>query len=335
MSDEPNGPGWRLGDDGKWYPPEQPPPAKSSASYDSLDEILADRRMGFVTDDQSAAGVKRAIERRLMELQPSTVEETSDEYVRLTAAREFLDDEPRVPAGRPGTAMEAVPSQMLDRLVTALVERTTPSEPPPLPAPPPEQRMAVNRREAATKASKDFRNARAIPIAGLGGLVAAVWGTRAAFGVDFSHVGTLVWSIVALGAVGVSMAVFGLARSTQGRAEVALRRLYDPDVQTDALRELLDQQKTFIRADYRDALSFLANPFSRHRLVPFRRHARLPSRDVHRFQLSTVDYASALEDAVSLALERFFKLGVLDISLRLAQEVYRPTDEYFPPAAPA
>lgn len=281
-------------------------------TYASFDEILRDRRIAFTTSNYTPTGVRRAIEARMKELQPDTLDETSEEYRLLSEAHEFLDEHEDAEATPHSTAIMPMPAQTLEKIVEALSGANKP------PAPgidPPEIRMLDHTTRAVTKASTDFRNGRSLPLAGFGALVVAVVGTREVFGVRTTALDRQMWYLGAGGALIVALVVFLLARINQGRDESSLRRLYDPDIQAEALEPAINRARDdrfIVRADYRQLLWHIAcwTDTRRPRARPF----------------STVDIEGAIFDAAQLALERFVAMGVLKVRVVQAAERFYPAE---------
>ena len=154
--------------------------------YQSFDEILRDRRLLVQTDDQTPAGMKRAIEERLTTLQPDGVTETTEEYRLLVEARELLENY----ANRDHTASTAIvpiTSVALEKLINALDRRPESAElsrdQKKAQAVAEQRQVEVRMRDSAsaavTKASQDFRHSRTLPFAGIGTIAAAAWASRA------------------------------------------------------------------------------------------------------------------------------------------------------------
>jgi hypothetical protein len=277
-------------------------------TYSSLQEIIADQGLGLTNVEPTVDAVQRAINDKLRSMQAETATQTTETYRRLIDARTSLDELSSANNERGSTELVPMPAAVVERLLDIIQKPNIAAEPP---KPPIIERMQTNRSVAITKASQDFRNRRALPLAGLGTIVAALWGTRQAFGANLSHVGTVVWAAVSAGIVVIVFMLLILVRQAQSRGERALRRFYDPDVQADALRSLRDEMDSedvdyFTRRHFRDALGSAA----------YYGHKQLYN------VLSTIDFSAALEDATELAIARFVEMKVLTSRQDLGQELF-------------
>ncbi len=297
--------------------------------YASLDDVIRDRKLNFVTDDNSRAGIQRAVERRLRELQAESAEETSEEYHGLVEAREFL--------ARPGqdvpptsTDLVRLTPKSLERLVELAADTGGRAAPKAEPA---EVRMTAHRTATATKASADFRYGRTLPIGAGATLVVWLISTRESFGVDTPQVSQGFWAAFAVAVVAIGLMLYLLATRQQRHAESILRGLYSPDIQGQALHAAFEREdETQEDVDARQHLRYNSNQPNdllesaitrssfRHYLVaeavdrqrPYGGHgliALVPS-----LSLSTVDLSGAAQDAAGLALERLTEMGVLTVT---------------------
>lgn len=91
----------------------------------------------------------------------------------------------------------------------------------------------------------DFTKARSVPFAGAGALIFSAYGLRKYFNVgDLQLTSELFYPILGAPAFAI-LCGFGLSRTAQQRATLSLRRLYDPDVQEEALNRLSEESGDF------------------------------------------------------------------------------------------
>jgi hypothetical protein len=332
----------------------------SMTQYATLREIALEPDLDLSLDrNASAGGVIAAIDKKLMSLQ-SVEGQGGSLYRKLVEARQAADRFERSSSERRSSELDRLPNMIIEKLAESL--QAPPRVAPPLAGELPAQlRIENHRHSAATKASADFRNGRSIPLAGLGVLVAAIWGTRTTFGARLSGVGTALWSVGASLLVAGACAVWVLAARSQRRDESVLRGLYDPEVQEQVLRRL--GRDEFERYALRWGLWQAAV----YRTLRVRERVQLPRREnwatsYHRTRedwyvletaqndslgvihkplpetgtsstgnwyfpgkarfLSTVDLASALLDATDLSLARFQQLDALEF-FRDGREWYK------------
>jgi hypothetical protein len=310
--------------------------------YSSIAEIAADEDLGLGPVEPTANAVRRAIDNRLRLLQPETTEHTSVLFRQLVAARVAIDE--LESADKKGEDAQLVPitTAALERMLSAIARPTQPTEAARSQV---NERMQSSRAVAITKASRDFRNYRKLPLAGLSAIAAAIWATRQAFGANLTHIGTIVWSSAAGGFILIAILFLAGLSRIQGEDEEILRRLYDPDVQVDALIFLKrwEFKGPFTRNDIRLAIWYE----SAHRSVPqdgwrdvwvirrwrisrgrryrptfernermlqsYRRNVRRGGRNWALALASTTDFIGALDDAAELSITRFIEIGLLEI----------------------
>jgi hypothetical protein len=294
--------------------------------YSSIQEIITDPDLGLSDVEPTSDAVRRAIEQKLQSMQPDTATHTSPLYRQLVVARESLNELGAASSGARGAELVPIPSAVLERLIDAISkpdQKATPQEPSV------SERMQANQLVAVTKASQDFRNRRALPLAGLGTLTAALWATRQAFGANLSHIGTAVWAGATVGIILIVVLVFLMTSNAQGRDEVFLRRIYDPDVQAEALRRIgmsdfFNAARGFTRSDFRMALWGTSMSRSGLANLPVGEkssHEDPTGRPRNRI-LSTIDRVGALDDATQLAMSRFLEMDVLASRRELGLEVF-------------
>ena len=305
--------------------------------YSSLGDIIDDPALGLAGTTPTQGAVRKAIDEKLRSLQPETTEKTSELYLRLVAARGELDELTSAMANAKGAAVVPMPVAAVERLIDAVARvAINNSEPQSSPL----DRMQEARTSALARASRDFRNQRALPLAGLGTVSVTIWGTRQAFGANLSHVGTLAWAIASGAIVLVTVAVWILIYRVQTRDEETLRREFNPDIQASALRLMKDMSQ-FTRQDFRVALWARAYypRLNRRQRLKLDQHKQLMASGRVDFEvtfarqsqavlsfLSTVDLADAMDDATQLAVERFTDMGVISASQELGLELFSFTN---------
>ena len=226
--------------------------------YATLREIALEPQLALgIGLDADADQIVAAIDEKLKRLQSKEGQggelyreliEAREETKRLSQSSERLSTELERLAQT--SDLERIPAMIVEKLSQALTE-TARTAAPPAGEPPAQIRIDDHRKAAATKASSDFRHDRSVPLAGLGVIVAAVWGTRLSFGAKLSGVGTTLWSLGA-GAIVLGAAIcWALAARSQFRDETALRRLYDPEVQERTFDALIERSPQFTRAAFR------------------------------------------------------------------------------------
>lgn len=283
-------------------------------SYGSFDEILRDRRLDFVTDDQTPAGVLLAVEERMKAMGD---QQGTEQYRLLAEARTWLDEHDGDSLA-PSTALVPMPAQTLEKIVDALSERSSQSSAGRKESP--EARLISHSSAAVRKASEDFRRARTYPLTGLGTLATAVIATRSTLNVEDSTLESAYWYAGAASVILLAVLILVRSRQSQERDEEILRRLYDPDIHGVALTRLMREademggipdelRYTFSRTDFRAALWSEAS------------ESRLPPRSR---PFSTVDIPGAVVDATELALERLLAMKVLAVGTRAGVERFQP-----------
>jgi hypothetical protein len=303
-------------------------------AYNSLDQIIRDGRLGLGEVSAEQDALLKAVEEKLKTMQSSTIEDTSEQYRLLVEAHEFL-------AGRNNSQgsgeLVPVPAATLELMLKAALEQR-PAPTPVQPTESPVERMQTRRHVVATQASQDFTTKRTLPLAGLGVLAAAVWGTRQTFGANLSDIGTTVWALGASFVVIISI-VSLLAASRAKDSDIwRLRRLFDPDIQATALRVSGSSGREFSRALYKFNLARIADgrfdPEWDAAAASFRTRPDEPEpwmivnpsralrRSTLRANLSTVDLEGALEDATSLSLARFVEIGAITYRVSLGSDLY-------------
>lgn len=299
------------------------------------------RRLKLNVDESALSKIKlvRAIEAKLLELQPSTVAETSTEYRELIDARQLLKPNPTA-AKKPSAELVTVPAQLLSRILD-IVESKPSQVSPPSPAvagATPVKAMKKSVKVATTKATSDFRRDRTFPLASLGIVAAAAWAARDSLGVDLSVVGTQAWMYGTAVVISFSALVLLYSSRAQVRDERILRRLYTPEVQELAFlyfapvssREMKRRSKRDVSnsrfispREYAHVLFDIAEVEEvRHRersssLLFSARRVRYRG-----LRASTVDLEAAVEDAANLALQRLTELGVIEPTAEVGTQLF-------------
>jgi len=176
-------------------------------------------------------------------------------------------------------------------------------------------KMGKHKSVAATRASSDFRKGRALPFGGLFVVVGALWASKEAFDVDLPNLDPYLWVTLATFAL-VGSAFLLLASSLiQWADEQRLNRLYDPELQSEALQGIGSDESDDFRDDEPDF--FTQRDYQR----MLERVARVRHASV--LTLSTVDLRGASVDATDLALQRFVEMGALETDMKRGLLLYR------------
>jgi hypothetical protein len=280
-----------------------------------------------------------AIDTELKDLQvPQTTEAQNDRQVALVAARAELTG---TGSSRVDPSKDLVPLSLISKVVAALQTGAAKESMGTAPRPDPTLTMRTNVKAAATQASADFSKARSWPFATAGALLVSVYGLRTYFNVgDLQLPSELFYPFLGVAALAIVVG-FSLSTVAQRRATRDLRRLYDPDVQEEALNRLSEESVDFFgshgerefvgrersgrspravddgggiiinRPMYRDALQGTAHG-GRSALISL---------------LSTVDLEAAADDAAGLALDRLSDLKILEPVVYQRRQAFRLVPE--------
>ena len=305
----------------------------SSMSDDSF--VSVGEGLGFTDEFASLDELIRVIDRELAGLQiPEPSPQQHERQVALLAARHLLTGQNQKPSSE---LVQLSMMSAIEKLVDLAVAASRPPASNPTTRPDPAVVMRTNVKAAAMQATSDFRRGRTLPFAGVGAIVGAILTARGLFGVGEVQIDPALFYSIAAAALGVSVLGYTFLRFVQNRAERVLRRLYDVEVQEEALELTLredvrhflangidrrlgrsryvtqreDEFSPFQRGDYREALAILSG---------LRRSHALP---LGLFSLSTVDFDSALDDAAGLALERLIDLNILEGVIVRGRLMYR------------
>lgn len=297
------------------------------------DEILEmAETLGITPPPETSIGLRRAIDQELRGLQSEVLTVVEKQRrVELTEARVALRD------AAASKDLVTIPNGVLEKILAlatpAESAKTAPTQPP-------IDRLVEMKRIVDiqdTKASADFRRARALPAAGFAAAAVAIWSFRNSFGLNLTHVGNS-WFAVGAGAALVFVVLYLMtAGKAQRIQERRLRNLYDSDTQERALHILARRHDAygwklkFSLGGYREALvseAFLERDWHDRRYmgrVP--RRALFPSPLVT--ALSTVDLQPAIQEATALSLRRLQELGIIHQVVENMGTAYEvvPTEE--------
>ncbi|MEO5318149.1 hypothetical protein PV761_06130 [Arthrobacter sp. CC3] len=303
-----------------------------------ISEIAA--RLGIdLGTEQAKDRLLTAIDSELKDLQvPQPTEVQHERQVALMKARAELRG-----AGNSHTdpSTDLVPLSLVSQLVATIQTGAAKEPMGTAPRPDPTLTMRTNVKAAATQASADFSKARSWPFATAGALLVSVYGLRTYFNVgDLQLPSELFYPFLGVAAFAIVVG-FGLSTAAQRRATLFLRRLYDPDVQEEALNRLSEEsgdffgshgEREFVGRDrhgrspravddgggviinrpmYRDALQGTAHG-GRSDLISL---------------LSTVDLEAAADDAAGLALDRLSDLKIVEPVVYQRRQAFRLVPE--------
>ena len=283
-----------------------------------------------------------AINTELRDLQlPQTTEAQQERQVSLVAARGELTGKG---SNHVDPSKDLVPLSLISQVVAAIQAGAVNEPMGTAQRPDPTLTMRTNVKAAATQASADFSKARSWPFSAAGALLVSAYGLRTYFNVgDLQLPSELFYLFLGLAALAIVLG-FSLSTWSQRLATLALRRLYDPDVQEEALNRLSEESQDFFgshserefvgrerhgislravddgggiiinRPMYRDALQGTAHG-GRSALV---------------YLLSTVDLEAAADDAAGLALDRLSDLKILEPVVYQRRQAFRLVPEQAP-----
>ncbi|QWS32606.1 hypothetical protein [Curtobacterium aetherium] len=262
--------------------------------------------LGFTPEDgTNAEALQRAIRRELVGLQEYDLDlDRKDRQQQLTDALSELSTEIS-----PSRQLVPIPADVLTDLVKLAgrpgdqVGGTDPENTATI-------RLQESRASSRIEATKDFRNSRTFPFAGLGAVIAGLWALREPFGITDVMFLSSYGYFISAAAIFVLIALgYLVASSSQRRDERTLDYLYDPDTQERALAEVVNERNfVFHSRDFQQALKeqiFLSSLSFFFPFLPLRRRRLLGSLG------SKVDLARALRDATMLGLDRFVAAGIL------------------------
>lgn len=235
--------------------------------YDSIQGIISDASLELGEVEATADALRRAIAAKLQPMQSDTIARTSELYYRLVDALSAASRLTGQGGAQNSTQLIPVPIAALERLIQ-IIQKPEPlaqGQPDRL-GPSAAEKMYATRSIAVTKASKDFRNRRRLPLAAIGTLTGALWATRQTFGANLTDVGTAAWAFSAAGIIAIMIVLFIWTYRIQDQDEETLSRLFDPDIQGTALRFASEKGSSFLflkengfsRREFRQALWYLA-----------------------------------------------------------------------------
>ena len=289
--------------------------------YRSLDDVLADRGLELPEETQATTdALLDALSRRMAPLQGATDNDNKELHRRLLAAHEFVRNlDPARPGGQ---ELVIMPPYMLEKLIDAVSQSNRPVGPSAM------ARLTESKSIAVTRASKDFTKARTLPLVGVGAVAVFLWTARDTLKVEVPSISAALYGVVSLGIFFACVLALTVAKLAQSRAEGTLRSIFDPDVQGEALRYVLNEGPG-IRGHRGPATRCCTRRESRHSLWGRATRGGPTSRpsEIMWSVLHTVDLAGALDDAVPAALDRFVELGVLTVHRTGIEEVWKFADD--------
>ena len=244
----------------------------SIVAYATLADILADHELRLGEVQPTAEAVRNEIDNRLRDMRLDAVDDKSDSYMRLVAARVAIGkiDSNKRASRESVTAPETGLGRMLAMIKGP--RRDSPTRPAA------EELMRARRSLWAAKASQDFRNYRVFPLMGVGALTAIILEAMLAFSVYQppaiittsaervaaaqasmnSAVNNMVTGFGLIVVILLALIVLFITRIVQSLDEETLLRLFDPDIQAIALKRVgLD--RSFTRTEFRDSLVLTAD----------------------------------------------------------------------------
>ena len=303
-----------------------------------LSEIAA--RLGIdLGTERTKDRLLTAIDSELKDLQvPQTTAAQHERQVALMAARAEL----RGPgSSHTDPSTDLVPLSLVSQVVAAMQTGAVKDQMGTAPRPDPTLTMRTNVKAAATQASADFSKARSWPFATAGALLVSVYGLRTYFNVgDLQLPSELFYPFLGIAAFAIVIG-FGLSTAAQRRATLFVRRLYDPDVQEEALNRLSDEsgdffgshgEREFVRRDHHgrspravdDGGGIIVNrPMYRDALQATAHGGRSAFISL----LSTVDLEAAADDAAGLALDRLSDLKIVEPVVYQRRQAFRLVPE--------
>lgn len=325
-------------------------------SYSSFEELVADPVLRLEGVPPAHADIRRAIDSQLRELQSTTGQLAEARYLALMTARSQLEQLSTSSSTPEGRELVTLPSAVLERLISSLEGGgSTPAG-----RRDSAERFIELKTATLRRASQDFRRARTLPLAGLSGVLAAIWASKTALAVELPGISAGMFGGAATVVVTASLLTLIAAHRAQAEDEAFLRRLYDPDVHARALHSALwggdltnwefhDQRNllgvarerhrrrrarrdarddgregpSFLRSDFRNSLWIAADEVRP--LIddfPNSRYRRTRTYHALRSLLSRVDRVNAIEDAADAALGRYLELGVLSSRWNDGTELY-------------
>jgi len=345
-------------------------------AYATLEEILADRELGLGKVQPTIEAVRRAIDNRLRSMRRDTVNGISDDYMRLAVARVAISkiDGNNSVSHELGTIPPAIRERAL-----AIIEgqgRASSIHPSA------EEVMCARRSFWVTKASDDFRSYRVFPLTGIMALLAVVLAGKKVFDISQPVLASTAHAAAKTAldkttddtpflmvlVILVAFIVLFIARIVQSWDEETLLRLFDPDIQGNALRKVVGLSRSFTRTEFRDSLAFAADeqlPRQWAFILPHLLNSKLIRRvansahgdldwgaSVSDFSaeaqdneipalrqflrtggiLTTVKFTTALEEAAELSIMRFAEMDLLHSVQELG--VTRYTVKRLSPAGP-
>lgn len=307
-------------------------------SISEIPEIAAHLGIDLGTQ-QTKERLITAIHVELRDLQvPQPTPAQHERQVALIEARDELVGTVR---GHTQPSMDLVPVSLVSQMLAAM--QTDPGKESLGRRPDPSSTMRTNAKTAATQASVDFTKARSLPFAGAGALVLSVYGLRSYFDVDDPQIPSELFYPFLAVAVVVIIFGFGLSTVVQRRATFILRKLYDPDIQEEALNRLGEESADFFGSHGQREFE-TASKHGRPQWALDEGAGIIINRPLYRYALrdvaygysgdsvsirllATVDLAAAADDAAGLALDRLCDLNIVEPVVYKRRQAFRLVPE--------
>ncbi|MGP0224074.1 hypothetical protein [Paenarthrobacter sp. NCHU4564] len=289
--------------------------------------------------EQTKDRLLSAIDSELKDLQvPQPTTAQHERQVALMKARAELKESASAQA-YPST--DLVPLSLVSQLVEA-IQTSAAKEPRATESrQDPTLTMRTNVKAAATQASADFTKARSWPFAGAGALILSAYGLRTYFNVGDLQLPSEFFYPFLIAATLAIVIGFGLSTVAQRQATLLLRRLYDPDVQEEALNRLSEESYDFFGSHSEREFSS-ENRHGRSPRAVDDGHGVIINRPMYRDALqdtahggssillrvlSTVDLEAAVDDAAGLALDRLSDLKIVEPVIYQRRQAFRIVPE--------
>lgn len=305
-----------------------------------IPEIAAHLEIDLGTE-QTKERLLTAIHVELRDLQ--VPQPTAAQHERQVALIEARDQLLATDRGHAQPSMDLVPVSLVNQMLAAMQMGAAKEPIGRVPRPDPSMTMRTNAKAAATQASADFTKARSLPFAGAGALVLSVYGLRTYFNVGDLQIPSELFYPFLVAAVFVIIVGFGLSTVVQRRATFILRKLYDPDVQEEALSRLGEESADFFGSHGQREFETDSQHGRPQRALddgdgiiinrPLYRYALRDAAYGHSWGstlirlLSTVDLAAAADDAAGLALDRLSDLKIVEPVVYRRRQAFRLVPE--------
>jgi hypothetical protein len=271
--------------------------------------------------------LQKAISDAMRELQSKPALDVHERYAQLTQAYGEVqmliiasDSNVDKIKTTPSTDLIAIPSTIMSSLLQIIEKEQDRATPSGAPKPNAEVELRESRASLRLEASKDFRNGRTYPFAGIGAAIAVAWSAREPLGITDLQVPDPIYLLGAASGIAITALVYKVANDNQNHDELILDAFYDVELQEVALGSIARRRRTSIGlGNFMSALQMQADRapnLNLERMPSLRQRRRTISR---RFLSaifgshfgSTVDLQRGLRDAATLGLERFVAAGIL------------------------